>query len=176
MVYLCTTLQEYKIQENCKVQLEISNMIINIIEQNSPYRWLPDCKPFVNRYNGKISYDKSGEVYRMSREDLKKIIVKIERSQLDTCIFSPLQTLLEEIKIDKWIATYRPNCGKHWVSYNDILKSKFEYWKYNNLQADNIGCHKDEKFADDLDNIFLDFIENASYKFYSAKLLMEIKK
>lgn len=171
MVHLNTILQEYS-----EVQLEVSNMLINIIEENNPHKWQPDCKPFVNRYNGKISYDKSGEVCRMNKADLKKIIQKIERMQLDTRYCSHLEALLEEIKVDKWTATYLPNCGKHWVSYNDILRGKFKYWKYNNLEISYVNKYKNEKLTADLDNAFSDFIENASYKFYSAKLLMEIKK
>lgn len=171
MVYLNITLQEYS-----EVQLEISNMLINIIEKNNPYKWMPNCKPFVNRYNGKISYDNSGEVCRMNKADLKKIIEKIEKKQVNACYCSRLEALLEEIKVDRWIATYQPNNGKHWVSYNDILKGKFKYWKYNNSEINNVSKCDGGKLTSNLDNIFLDFIENASYKFYSAKFLMEINK
>lgn len=163
-------------QEYEYIKLEISNMIINIIEKNIPHKWLPTTEPFINKYNGRISYDKSGEVCKISETDLKKIIKEIERKQNTICYSPPLEVLLEQIKIDKWTATYRSNYGKHWISYNDILKGKFNYWKYNNFKINDNGNYADHKLYSCLDNIFYDFIENAPYKFYSAKLLAELKK
>lgn len=159
------------------INLEISNMIINIFEKNIPYKWLPTTEPFINKYNGRLSYDKSGEVCRMREEDLKEIIKEIERKPLAVYYSSKLQELLLEIKLDSWIATYESNYGKHWISYSDKLEETFNNWKYENfLLVDEAENYIDNKLEETLDGIYYDFMKNAPYKFYSTKLLKEIKK
>jgi hypothetical protein len=56
-----------------EIGLIISNFLVKIIEENIPHKWIAMEEPFANIYNGRISYDYSGEVQKTSVIDLKRL-------------------------------------------------------------------------------------------------------
>ena len=159
-----------------EINLVISKIIMEIIEKNIPHKLIATEEPFENTYNGRISYDYSGEVRKMTSSDLKSIIKDYNPN--DSMTFSRLDYLLEETYIDSWTATYQSNCGKNWSSYKDITQEKFNEWKNENFKiwdGDGEYCKDDgvdmEQIDIELDEIFEMFLKNTSADLYLAKIL-----
>jgi hypothetical protein len=108
-----------------EIKLLISNMLIEVIETYIPHKWVDTVEPFMNRYNGRISCDYSGEVKEMTQEEFKEILLTLGKSEMPLFYLPLLDELLSNIYIDQWVPTYVSNYGKHWVSYKDLLEEKF---------------------------------------------------
>jgi CRISPR/Cas system CMR-associated protein Cmr1 (group 7 of RAMP superfamily) len=161
-----------------EIYLVISNLLFRVIADNKPYTWYRTEEPFFNIYNGRTSYDYSGEVREMLQEDL----IKIEKETGDSekahfCYTSELDELLSEVYINQWLASYQSNCGKYWVNYKSLLEEAFNEWKYANFPLyDEETDEEDEDLETKLDSVLYEFIKNTSSAIYYAKILQGIKK
>ncbi|WP_291583949.1 hypothetical protein [Clostridium sp. UBA6640] len=155
-----------------EINLIISNFIFRIIEENVPYIWISEEEPFINQYNGKISYDYSGKVEKMVANDLKEIV---KNSPASMFYSSELESLLSEVHINQWIATHQSNFGKHWLNYKDLIEEKFNEWKYTNFNLyDEDGEELNEELDIELDDVFYKFLEKTPIDIYYAKILSRI--
>lgn len=150
-----------------EINTMLSSMVFQVIEENIPYRKIYTKKPFINHHNGKVSYDYSGAVERIASVD------EIE-------CFSTLAEFLNSIRINSWIPTYESNCGRHWISYYDLVEEKYNDWKYKTYdmfdeddyrQSDGIDM---EIFDLELLRIFCEFMENTDAKLYYQKLIKKL--
>lgn len=152
-----------------EIQLIFSNILINIIENNKPYKWIYTKESFVNKYNGSESFDNSGEVIEMSEKNIMTTIKLINSSFLLDSEVPKLREILNDIKINRWTPTYKSNCGKYWISYLDLFKEKYK--KFNNSTSILKKIRREE-----VEFFYKDFMENRSYQFYLAKMLKELRK
>ncbi len=159
--------------DNEEIMLVISNLIIEVIEKNTPYQWIQTVEPFPHPYKyDKISYDYSGETIPMIKEEFQKMAKDLDKDQWYT---SKLHKLLDSVYIDEWVASYISNLGKSWISYFELLEDKFNEWKYDNFQLyDEDGNELDEDLEMELDDIFYDFIKNTSHELYYKKILKKL--
>jgi hypothetical protein len=159
-----------------EIKLLISNMLIEVIETYIPHKWVDTVEPFMNRYNGRISYDYSGEVKEMTQEEFKEILLTLRKSEMPLFYLPLLDKLLSNIYIDQWVPTYVSNYGKHWVSYKDLLEEKFREWRHANFELyDEDGNELNEELEEKLDEIFYEFLENTSHEIYAQKILKSIR-
>ena len=152
-----------------EIEQVISGLLMEIIEQYPPFQWVLTIEAFDHPYKvGKISYDYSGEVKPMTREEFEEIVSNLGEKEWYS---SKLEELLSSIHINRWTATYISNYGRHWVNYMDLLLEKFNEWKYNNFQFyDEDGNEINEGLEIELDEILDDFIENSSHEIYAKKI------
>lgn len=159
-----------------EIELIISNLLIQVIENNTPHKWVAAEEPFYNVYKDKISYDYSGEVKKMIKEDLEDLIKTINNEPL-YCYVSTLQRLISNIYVGQWVPSYESNRGKNWISYEDILEYKYMDWK-----SDNFVLYDEEEDIDfeeldmELDEILYNFFEEMPEDIYIAKLYQAFKK
>jgi hypothetical protein len=159
-----------------ELKLIISKFLFEIIEENTPYVSIPEEEPFINKYNGKISYDYSGKVEKMELHNLKEIVKSLGKNPVSICYSSKLEEMLSEIYIDQWVPSYVPNCGKDWINYKYILEEKFNEWKNENFDLyDEDGNEINEELESNLDDILYDFFENTSIDIYYQKILRKLK-
>ncbi len=153
-----------------EITLIISNIIMEIIEEHSPYQWMETVEAFPHPYRlDRISYDYSGEVKLMTKEEFQEIAGSLGKKEWYS---SKLEELLESLYINQWTATYVSNYGKNWISYMYLLQDKFDEWKYEHFQLyDENGNEVNEGLEDKLNQILYDFIENTSHEIYSKKIL-----
>ncbi|SHH31777.1 hypothetical protein [Tepidibacter thalassicus] len=170
-------------KNNCQIErkeiyLVISKLLIEVIETNKPYIWYKTEEPFINKYNGRISYDYSGEVREMTYTDIIKMKNELGKSEIAQILyFSKLDELLSEIYIDQWTPTFQSNYGKSWVSYKELLERSFNEWKYENFEIYNEETEEEDEDLDiELDNVLYDFLEDTSYEIYYAKILNSLKQ
>ncbi|WP_255257306.1 hypothetical protein [Bacillus sp. AFS014408] len=52
---------------------------MSVIEEKVSFKWEATKEPFINPYNGRVSYDYSGEVKKMTKEDLEEIEKTLKR-------------------------------------------------------------------------------------------------
>lgn len=157
-----------------EIGLIISNFLIEIIEKNIPHKWVGKEEPFHNIYNGRISYDYSGEVVKMSIIDFKNILTDYSPNFI---YVSELDMLFQEIYINRWEPSYESNRGKNWISYKDILEEKYNEWKYESFELyDDDGNYTQQEEADmedvdiKLDELLQDFLTATSIDLYYAKI------
>jgi hypothetical protein len=112
-------------------------------------------EPFENIYNGRISYDYSGEVQKMSVIDLKRLSNDYEPNFI---YVSKLDMLLPKVYINSWLPSYESNRGRNWISYKDLLYDKYNDWKYESFK---LCCENnddiDEELDSELDEVLEDF-------------------
>ena len=151
--------------------LVISNLLVKIIEQYTPFQWEQTTETFPHPYKiDKISYDYSGEVKPMTKEEFQEIVSNLGGEEG----YSKLEELLSSIYINQWTATYTSNHGKHWINYMDLLQNKFNEWKYEHFQLyDEDGNELNEGLEMELDQSLYDFMENTSHEIYAKKILMK---
>ena len=65
-----------------EIDLAISSLLFQIIENKKPYTWYKTEELFINSYNGRLSYDYSGEVREMTCADLIKIENELGKSEV----------------------------------------------------------------------------------------------
>ncbi|AMQ22519.1 hypothetical protein A0V43_04160 [Geobacillus sp. JS12] len=138
---------------------------MEVIQTHIPHQWIYNAEPFINPYNGKISYDYSGEVRKMKKEEFAELVRSLGRSKGSRFYCSPLDELLNNVYIDQWVPTYMSNYGKRWVTYCDLLRETFDQWKYSHFEIyDEDGNEVNEDLNLQLDEIFEDFLENTSHE------------
>ncbi|MED4923779.1 hypothetical protein P9743_06010 [Anoxybacillus geothermalis] len=143
----------------------IARMLMEVIQTHIPHQWIYTVEPFINPYNGKISYDYSGEVRKMKKEEFAELVRSLGRSKGSRFYCSPLDELLNNVYIDRWVPTYMSNYGKRWVTYCDLLRETFDQWKYSHFEIyDEDGNEVNEDLNLQLDEIFEDFLENTSHE------------
>lgn len=119
-----------------------------------------------------VSYDYSGEVKGMNKAEFQKIVSALGDQEWYS---SKLEELLHSLYINQWTPTYTSNYGKHWVDYIDLLRDKFNEWKYENFQLyDEDGNELDEELELELDGCLYDFLEHTSHEIYVKKILKKI--
>lgn len=159
-----------------EIKLVISNLLNNIIEENIPFTLVESEEPFYNVYKDKISYDYSGEVIEMTKEDLDDLVQSIDKEDLEIYT-SPLDKLISNIYINQWTPSYVSNLGKNWISYEYILTMEYNDWKYDNFIL--YDEENDIEFDDleiDLDEILYNFIKETSHVLYIYKLYKTLNK
>lgn len=151
------------------ITLIISNLITEIIEHHTPCKWVKTVEAFPHTYKlDRISYDYSGEVKSMTKEDFQEIVANLGKKEWYS---SKLEELLESLYVNQWTAAYASNYGKHWVSYMNLLQDRFDEWKYENFQLyDEDGNELNEGLEDELNQTLCDFIESTSHEMYSKKI------
>ena len=158
-----------------EIKLLCSKFLFDVIEENLPYMWIPEEEPFINKYNGKISYDHSGKVEKMSCKNLKELAKNLGNNPASMCYCSELDELLSKIYVDLWEPSYISNCGKNFISYKDKLTDKFNEWKYNNFDLyDEDGNELNEELDIELDIALNNFLESTSIDMYYIKILKTI--
>lgn len=158
------------------IDLLLSHMVMSVIEEHVAFKWEATEEPFMNHYSGRVSYDYSGEVKKMTKEDLKEIEKTLGENDVSVCFESKLDELLEAIHINSWIPTYASNWGKHWVSFKDLFEEKYREWKYDNFELyDEEGNEMNEGLEEELDDLFYSFLRDTSYEVYLAKLLKALE-
>lgn len=156
------------------INLVISGIIVEVIEENIPHKWIALEEPFENIYNGRISYDHSGVVQRMSVDDLKTLVNNYDPNFIYS---SELDSLLSEIYIDNWTASYESNRGRNWICYKDLAEEKFSEWKYKNIiMWDEEGEYIEKNGLDmelvdiELDGLFEAFLKDTSMDLYYSRI------
>lgn len=159
-----------------EIDLLLSHIIMDVIEEHVAFKWEATKEPFINPYNGRVSYDYSGGVRKMTKEDLKEIEKTLGENDASMIFESKLDELLDTIHINNWTATYTSNLGKHWISFRDLVEEKYNEWKYENFELyDEDGEEINEELAEELDDLFFSFFRNTSHEMYVAKLLKKIE-
>ncbi|WP_242141969.1 MULTISPECIES: hypothetical protein [unclassified Bacillus cereus group] len=159
-----------------EISLILSHMIMNVIEQHVAFKWEPTKEPFISPYTGRVSYDYSGEVKKMTKEDLMEIEKTLGENNVSSCYGSKLDELLDTIHINSWTATCTSNFGKHWISFKDLVEEKYNEWKYANFELyDEEGNEINEELEEELDDLFVSFLRNTSHEFYLRKLLQRME-
>jgi hypothetical protein len=158
------------IMEKQEIVLVISNLLTEIIEQYTPFQWVKTAEPFLHPYKvDKISYDYSGEVKPMLKEEFQEIVSTLGNQEWYS---SKLEELLHSLHINQWTPTYTSNYGKHWVNYMDLLQDKFNDWKYEHFQLyDEDGNELNEDLEMELDQCLYDFLEHTSHEMYVRKIV-----
>lgn len=155
----------------------ISNLLHNVIEENEPHIWYKTEEPFISSYTGKLSYDYSGEVRKMTLEeliDLKENLGLSEYAQV--CCESNLDELLSRIYINQWSASYTSNYGKNWITFKDLLEESFNDWKYESFEIyDEDGEEIVENLDISLDEVLVKFLKETDFELYYKKVLNQIK-
>lgn len=153
-------------------------IINDVIENNTPYKLVKDVEPFINQYTGNISYDYSGDVEKIKKNDLKEIL---KSNDYDFIYSSQLDKLLSEVYIDQWVASYESNRGKNWISYKCIVEENYDNWKYEFFDIfDEDGDYiidneiNTEYLEEQLDDILESFIREQSLEIYYARILKTI--
>lgn len=161
-----------------EINLVISRFLQEVIEENTPYIWYSTETPFYNIYSDKISYDYSGEVRKMTYDELIDIKDNLGKSEVAYMFYnSKLEELLKEIRINRSEAIYVSNCGLHWVNYENLLEEKFRDWKYDSFDIyDPIAEEDDEELDMQVDDIYQDFLENTSHELYYKKILSKLRQ
>lgn len=156
---------------------EISKLLNELIEENIPYKWVIGKEPFENRF-GKTSYDYSGNVAKMTKDDLIHCYNNIIDEDEDYMYMPKLEGFLVQIYINNWTASYVSNCGKTWTCYFDLLKQKYDDWTFNNFDMkDSDGLLDEEKYDKlhpTLDEILSEFLEVTDINMYYHKILKGI--
>ncbi len=155
----------------------ITKLLHKVIETNTPYVWYETEEPFINMYSGNLSYDYSGEVRKMSLDELTNIKEKLGLSEYaEVCYVSELDELLSEIYIDQWEASYMSNRGKNWMSFKNLIEQDFNNWKYENFEVfDEDGEEIVEDLDIMLDDVLVAFLEETHYDLYFRKIANTIK-
>ncbi|MGG3518882.1 hypothetical protein ABES33_02525 [Bacillus pseudomycoides] len=159
-----------------EIDLLLSHMIMDVIDEHVAFKWEPIKEPFINSYTGRVSYDYSGEVKKMTKEDLKEIEKTLGENNVSVNFDSKLDELLGTIRINSWTATYTSNFGKHWISFRDLVEEKYNEWKHANFElSDEEGEEINEELAEELDDLFFSFLRDTSHEIYLAKLLKKME-
>lgn len=147
----------------------ISGLLMEIIEQHSPFHWILTIEEFVHPYKaGKISRDYSGDVKPMTKKEFKEIISDLGEKHWHS---SKLEELLSSMHIGRWEATYISNNGRHWVSFEDLLYEKYNEWQGEKFVLyDKDGNDVDEELNMELNEILYDFIEDTPHEIYARKI------
>lgn len=151
------------------INLIISNFIIKTINNNEPYVCFTVEEPFCNSYSGKISYDYSGDVRKMTYEDmvyLKKLLLNSNNNYS-----SRLEKFLKQVYINEWKPSMDTPKSRAWLTYKNLSEDLYNDWKFNNFDLfDNDDLENDDLDIE-LDTIFYEFIEKTSYELYYARIL-----
>lgn len=160
------------------IYLVISDIIINVISHNTPYKWIATEEPFYNLI-GRISYDYSGIVEKMIIDDLRLLA---NNYKPDDYHLSKLDYLLSNIYINSWNATYTSNYGKQWLNYNDLVEDLYRSWKYENFDIFDddgeyiiIDNEDMEQLDIELDNIFRTFLKETSPDLYLSRISKQLQ-
>lgn len=152
-----------------EIERLISNMLMAVIEENEPFQWIKTEEPFYNPYKNKISYDYSGEVRPMAKEEFQGIVANLGGKEWYS---SKLEELLSLVYINRWEPTYMSNYGKNWLNYKDLLQRKFSDWKYENFDLyDEDGNELNEELEIEIDEVLYTFLEQISHEMYARKIL-----
>jgi len=150
----------------------LHEMIIDIIDENIPYKWIDDECP----------WDCSGEVELCSKKDLKEI-KKNAIDEISFCCESFFDHFLHSIYVNRWEATYVSGMGKRWITYGSILHDDFEEWLYQSFEIfDEDGEYMDdgEEIYYKLQDMYTSFIKdnlktNHRINIYFKKILAKIE-
>lgn len=148
--------------------LVISNLLMEIIEQYTPFQWMQTIESFPHPYKvDKNSYDYSGEVKPMTKEEFQEIISSLGKAEWYS---SKLEELLSSVYINQWTATYISNHGKHWVNFMDLLQDKFNEWKYEHFQLyDEDGNEINESWKRNLIKVYMSLLKIRHMKYMPRK-------
>ena len=118
---------QLKSKDNSKFTKEVVfNSVKNILSTNTAYKWVSTEEPFINNY-GKLCFDYSGEVVKMSCDEYHTIINSD----------SVISDILSDLHVNRWEATYTSNYGKHWVNYLDLTTELIEDYINKNYDCYN---------------------------------------
>ncbi|MCT4585708.1 MAG: hypothetical protein N4A54_12350 [Peptostreptococcaceae bacterium] len=151
------------------IDLIISNFIIKTINNNEPYVCFMIEEPFANSYNGKITYDYSGDIRKMTYEDivyLKKLLLNSTNNYS-----SRLEKFLEQVYVKEWKPTEESPLNRAWLTYRNLSEDLYNDWKFNNFDFFDKNDLENEDLDIELDTIFYEFVEKTSYELYYARLL-----
>ncbi|WXR61392.1 hypothetical protein WG909_13970 [Peptostreptococcaceae bacterium AGR-M142] len=151
------------------INLIISNFIIKTINDNEPYVCFIVEEPFANSYSGKISYDYSGDIRKMTYEDivyLKKLLLNSTNNYS-----SRLEKFLEQVYVNEWKPSLDVPQNKAWLTYRNLSEDLYNDWKFNNIDLFDNNDLENEELDIELDTIFYEFVEKTSYELYYARLL-----
>lgn len=159
-----------------EIEIILSRLLCEVIEENVPHLWVESEEPFTNPYTGRVSYDYSGKVQKATLRQIEVVLKGLKISFRESFYLSPLDELLREIYINRWEPSYESNSGKHWTSYYGLLKDKFDDWKFNSfLLVDENGNYLDEDLDLDIDGVLDGFLKRATLDLYGQKLLNSVK-
>ncbi len=108
-----------------QIEKIIRELTIKIITDYVPHKWVLTEDPFQNQYNGRTSYDYSGEVEKMTKQNIEQLYKEV----------SSLEELLDRLYIDRWKSSNQPNRGKDWVTFNNLLYEEYKEWIYDNFEV-----------------------------------------
>lgn len=168
-----------------EIKLIVADLITEIIIKNKPYSWIATKEPFYNIYKNQVSYDYSGTVIKMTKNDLDDLVRSIQED-LKPCFSSPLDELLSSVYIDEWEPSYTSNYGKNWMDYRDLLSSEYSRWMYDNFIFYDEGSNEITEGSDEitegsealemeLEEILIEFIKVSSWDIYLAKLYRSLQ-
>lgn len=159
-----------------KIELIISRLLCEVIEENVPHLWVSGEEPIVNAYSGRVSYDYGRKVQKATYRQLEIILKGLRISFSDGFYLSPIDELLHEIYIENKDASYGSSSSKNLTSYYRLLKDKFNSWKNNELLlVDGIGKALDKDLGLDIEDVFDWFLKRAALGLYGQKLLNSVK-
>ena len=135
------------------VSEKVESIVREVLATTKIYVWEYSEEPYQNPYNGRISYDRSGEVREATAYDIN--IILEEAQEPEGWHDSAFQQLLSELKTGNWQATYMSGCGKHWITFEDLIEDEYNEWKYKNFELyDEDGNELDEDLEMMLDEAF----------------------
>jgi len=165
------TMKLQVIDEN-KVKEYVLNLVERVIHSNTPHLLIAAEEPFINRF-GTISYDYSGIVRRLAKDDYVSLINDLKESEQFGEGLN-LFGLLSHLYIDEWTATYVSNSGKSWTTYWDLVMRDFEEWKYENFEV----MDDDEELTDiyfDLDYLCEEICKAENFYPYLSSIISNLK-
>lgn len=158
----------------------VPELIQQVLDENEPYYKSEEPEVFV-RWDGSIGEDHSGEAFPLTKEGFKVLLDTIEgtntgknRYYAFICEESEVLFLLEELIINRWYPTYQSGCGKHWISYKDLLQDKFNDWKYESIDwiRDEDDCIDFDIEDQDILDIELDYYLEEYLSSLDANILL----
>ena len=159
-----------------EIELIISKLLFEVIEQNSPHIWVPREEPIMSPYTGRVSYSSGSTLEKATFVQMEVILKGLRIGFRDYCYDSPIDELLQEIYISKQNSSLEPNCSNSWVSYHRLLKDKFDEWKSGVFHLlDDKGNHISGDLSRDIDDVFYCFIRRTPFDLYGKKILTMVK-
>lgn len=129
------------------VKTKAVECIKEFLDSTIPYVHYDTEEPYVNKYTGKIGYDRSGDVRKANKKDILKIVNELgtwEYSRM--CYENDFDEFISSLKTGNWSPSYQPGCGKNWDTFKEEIERNFNEWMYETFDVYDVetgDCNDD---------------------------------
>jgi hypothetical protein len=153
----------------------IEEKLNNIINENKPHKHIQSKKSFIKNGIEDLFHDYSGYVETYIKEDIDDLYKKVRENNYNEygIYSSPIDFVLDELKVDSWSNTHLCNCQKRWVTYMELLENEFHEYIYNKFNTENKEGEYNSKL-EALSILFYDAINELDVDNYYSKIIRTI--